>query len=56
MELVGPAWRVHTGIAFKYFWASGYMLVALFAFYIRDWSRLQLALALPQILLLGWIL
>ena len=47
VEMVGPRWRLHTGIMIEYFWAAGYMLIALIAYYVRDWRHLQLCLCVP---------
>lgn len=46
-ELVGPSRRVVTGIGIQFFWATGYMLLALLAYLIRDWFVLQLVLTAP---------
>ncbi|XP_072018558.1 organic cation transporter protein-like [Amphiura filiformis] len=48
-ELVGPSFRTVTGIGKSFFWAFGFMLLALLAFLIRDWFILQLVLTVPLI-------
>ena len=42
MELIGPAYRMHCGIAYQYFWSVGYLFYAMLAYFLRDWSTLNL--------------
>ncbi|XP_033119858.1 organic cation transporter protein-like [Anneissia japonica] len=46
-ELVGKKWRTVAGNVLPIYWASGTMLLALFAYLIRDWRKLQIALSVP---------
>ena len=54
--MVGPKWRLHTGLMIEYFWAVGYMLVPAVAYFVRDWRNYQLVLGAPiaALLLLWW--
>lgn len=47
MEMVGPVDRLIAGVVCQMFFSCGYMLVALFAYFIHDWRYLQVALTLP---------
>ncbi|XP_033115700.1 organic cation transporter protein-like, partial [Anneissia japonica] len=49
-ELVGPSKRTFAGIVIEFYFASGYMILALLAFLIREWRYLQLAITLPLVL------
>ncbi|XP_030850613.1 organic cation transporter protein isoform X2 [Strongylocentrotus purpuratus] len=46
-EFVGPSKRVIAGIVIMIFFSIGYMLLALFAYFIREWWILQLAITAP---------
>lgn len=55
IELVGPSKRRFTGINFEFFFATGFVLLALLAYLIRNWQYLELALSMPTILyMLVW--
>ncbi|XP_022082249.1 organic cation transporter protein-like [Acanthaster planci] len=45
-EFVGPSIRAFAGQFINIYYAIGYMLLALFAYLIRDWKMLQLALTM----------
>lgn len=47
MEMVGPSKRLVAGVICQMFFSMGYMLTALFAYYISDWRLLQMALTIP---------
>ncbi|XP_022916168.2 organic cation transporter protein-like [Onthophagus taurus] len=49
MEMVGPKKRMIAGTVCQMFFSLGYMLTALFAYYIREWRHLQIALTVPGI-------
>lgn len=49
MEMVGPTKRLLAGIFVMMFFSFGYMLTALFAYYISNWRTLQIALTLPSL-------
>ncbi|XP_048382126.2 organic cation/carnitine transporter 2-like [Stegostoma tigrinum] len=51
MELLGKSERIaYTALGMCTFYAFGYMLLPLCAYYIRDWRMLLLTLTLPEIL------
>ncbi|XP_055954325.1 organic cation transporter protein-like isoform X1 [Patella vulgata] len=53
LELVGPSKRKFAGIVMEFFWCIGLFILAITAFFIRDWSTLQLAISVPSVLLLA---
>lgn len=58
MEMVGPSYRLLAGVVIMMFFSVGYMLTALFAYFITDWRWLQIALTLPGLLFMCyyWII
>lgn len=58
MEMVGPTKRLFAGIFVMMFFSFGYMLTALFAYFISDWRSLQIAITLPSLWFLTyyWII
>lgn len=58
MEMVGPSYRLFAGVACQMFFSVGFMLTAGFAYFIREWRWLQIALTLPGVLFLcyHWII
>lgn len=52
MEIVGPTKRSWAGLVFEFFWAAGAMLLALTAYFIRDWRHLNLTMSVPPVLFL----
>jgi len=52
MEMVGPSKRLHAGVICQFFFTTGYILTAGFAYFIKDWRILQAALSAPGILFL----
>ncbi|KAJ8025317.1 Organic cation transporter protein [Holothuria leucospilota] len=51
-ELVGPSMRNVAGIVIEMFFSCGYMLLAVLAYFIRDWRHLQLVIGAPTLLFL----
>uniref|UniRef100_A0A1I8PJ79 Major facilitator superfamily (MFS) profile domain-containing protein n=1 Tax=Stomoxys calcitrans TaxID=35570 RepID=A0A1I8PJ79_STOCA len=58
MEMVGTSYRLFAGVACQMFFSVGFMLTAGFAYFIRDWRWLQIALTLPGLLFMcyHWII
>lgn len=54
LELVGPSKRMWAGIVIEFFWSFGTLLLALLAFFVRDWHHLQLVLSIPTVLFLSY--
>ena len=52
LEMVGPKTRMVAGVVFQLFFTTGFVLTAAFAYFLRDWRDLQLALTLPGLLFL----
>ncbi|CAF3367192.1 unnamed protein product [Rotaria socialis] len=49
VEIVGPKQRLFTGIVVQYFFAIGQLLLLVFAFVIRTWRLLHMALAILSV-------
>ncbi|XP_017772552.1 PREDICTED: organic cation transporter protein-like [Nicrophorus vespilloides] len=54
MEMVGPSDRLAAGVICQMFFSTGYMLTALFAYYIHDWRWLQIALTVPGLIFFSY--
>ncbi|XP_041972266.1 organic cation transporter 1-like [Aricia agestis] len=54
LELMPPAKRTYTGIVVGMLFASGMCLLALLAFFLRDWYHLSLATSVPFVFLFGY--
>jgi MFS transporter, OCT family, solute carrier family 22 (organic cation transporter), member 4/5 len=52
--MVGKESRMFAGVVFMMFFSAGYMLMGPFAYFIRDWRWLQVALTIPGILFLSY--
>ncbi|XP_022109164.1 organic cation transporter protein-like [Acanthaster planci] len=46
-EFVGPKWRTFIGVVAECFFALGYMILAVMAYFIRDWRMLQVVGTVP---------
>ncbi|XP_072019040.1 organic cation transporter protein-like [Amphiura filiformis] len=57
-ELVGPSKRALAGIAIRIFYSLGMMLLAVLAWVLRDWPKIELVISVPPIIFLVyyWIL
>jgi len=53
-ELCPPKKRTFCGFTWEIFWGFGMVMLGIIAFFIRDWRALQLALAVPTLITLGW--
>lgn len=49
LEIVGSRYRSDLGIGYEFGWASGYILLPLFAYYVRNFRYLQLLLTIPEV-------
>ena len=54
-ELFPAEQRTFAGIALQFFWSIAWFLLALFAYLIRDWRKLQIALSLPCLFTLSYV-
>lgn len=54
MEMVGPSMRLWAGTLIHAFFATGQVILAGVAYYVRDWRRLQLYLAIPNVIYLSY--
>ena len=54
MEMVGPKYRLYAGVICMMFFSVGYMLTAVFAYYIHEWRTLQIALTLPGLVFFSY--
>ncbi|XP_076278344.1 organic cation transporter [Lasioglossum baleicum] len=55
LEMVGPRKRLVAGVGCQLFFTTGYILLDGFAYVIRDWRMLQIAITVPSIVfLLYW--
>ena len=50
LEIVGSRYRGDLGIAIEFGWALGYILLPIFAFFIRDFRLLQLTFTIPEVI------
>ena len=55
LEFVGPRKRMWAGIVIELFWACGTLLLALLAYFIRDWRTLSLVVSAPTVLFVVYI-
>lgn len=54
MEIIGINWRELISVLFHVPFNLGHLTLAGFAYYIRDWRRLQFALSIPSIILISY--
>lgn len=54
LEMVGPKKRMFAGVTVQLFFTAGFLLTAGFAYYIKDWRHLQIALTLPGVLFFSY--
>lgn len=55
VEIVSKKHRVYSGIIIEYFYVVGEVLLTVFAFWLRDWKWIMLAIAIPSILCLLFV-
>ncbi|XP_076332507.1 organic cation transporter protein-like isoform X2 [Tachypleus tridentatus] len=58
MEIIDQSQRSTLGIAFQMGWAVGFLTLSVLAWFIRDWTYLQLSISVPLLALAGhwWLL
>ena len=59
LEFIGSSrYQTICGIAIEYFWTVGWLMLALFAYFIRDWRWLIVAISVPGLVVvpLIWII
>ncbi|XP_067657418.1 organic cation transporter protein-like [Haliotis asinina] len=58
LELVGPSKRTIAGIAIEFFWCFGLFVLALVAYFIREWTYLQIVMTIPSVFFIvyWWII
>lgn len=58
MEIIGTKWRELFSVLYHIPFSFGHLSLPLFAYYIRDWHRLQFALSIPSLLFISyfWLL
>ncbi|XP_075216993.1 organic cation transporter isoform X2 [Lycorma delicatula] len=54
LEMVGPQKRMFAGVAVQFFFSTGYILTAAFAYFLRDWRWLQIGISVPGLLFLTY--
>jgi MFS family permease len=54
MEIIGIKWRELFSVLYQIPFNLGHLTLPLFAYYIRDWQKLQFALSIPSIVLLSY--
>lgn len=54
MELIGVKWRELISVLYQVPFNLGHLTLPLFAYFIRDWQRLQFAVSIPSVLLLSY--
>jgi hypothetical protein len=47
LEICGAKWTTIVGMGVEFFWVSGWLILALLAFLIRDWRTLLTIVSLP---------
>lgn len=54
MEIIGIKWRELFSVLYQIPFNLGHLTLPLFAYYIRDWHRLQFALSIPSVVLISY--
>lgn len=54
MELIGIKWREIVSVVYQIPFNLGHLTLPLFAYFIRDWQKLQFALSIPSIILISY--
>ena len=56
MEMIGPKYRTAAGVFYQIWFAIGFMLLPGYAYVIRDFRYLQIAMAVPVVVCVGFVL
>lgn len=58
MEIIGTKWRELFSVLYQIPFNLGHLTLPVFAYFIRDWHKLQFAISIPSVLLLSyyWLL
>lgn len=56
MEFTGPKYRTIIAVVFQVAYSVGYMMIPVFAYFVRDDNYLQMATMVPPVLLLPYVL
>ncbi|KAG5679163.1 hypothetical protein PVAND_008753 [Polypedilum vanderplanki] len=54
MEIIGIKWRELFSVLYQVPFNLGHLTLPLFAYYIRDWQKLQFAISIPSVILLSY--
>uniref|UniRef100_A0A1B0C9J9 Major facilitator superfamily (MFS) profile domain-containing protein n=2 Tax=Lutzomyia longipalpis TaxID=7200 RepID=A0A1B0C9J9_LUTLO len=54
MEIIGVKWRELLSVIYQIPFNLGHLTLPVFAYFIRDWRYLQLALSIPSVLLISY--
>lgn len=54
LEMVGPKKRMVAGVVCQMFFTTGFLLLAVLAYFIQDWRQLQFALTLPGVIFFSY--
>lgn len=54
MEIIGIKWRELFSVLYQIPFNLGHLTLPLFAYFIRDWHRLQFALSIPSVILISY--
>ena len=49
MEVIGPSYRTLAGVFYQIWFAIGFMLLPAYAYFVRDFRYLQIAIAIPVV-------
>ena len=47
MEFIGPRYRTVVGVFYQMWFAIGFMLLPGFAYFVRDFTKMQIVFAVP---------
>ena len=56
MEIIGPKYRTMAGMMYQMFFSLGFMVLPGMAYFVRDYIKLQIVMAVPVIATFGYML